>query len=151
MEPKDFISKYANSVKQACKDTGLFASVCLAQAALETGWGRAVKGNNLFGIKASGNTNKYWKGKYFIANTFEYIKGVRVNKQCAFRQYDSVVDGICDRNLLFLRNKRYANVLIAKTPEEQAKEIKKAGYATGLKYAEKLINIINKYNLKQFD
>lgn len=151
MEPKSFIERFANDVQDACRNTSIFASVCLAQAGLETGWGKAIKGNNMFGIKAKGKSNMYWKGDSFLSKTTEYINGKKVIMQCAFRKYDSIADSIRDRNLLFLQNKRYAKVLTSKTPEEQVKAIKEAGYATGLKYTETIISIINKYSLKQYD
>lgn len=151
MKPIDFIFKYVQSVKDACKGTGLFPSVCLAQAALETGWGKAAIDNNMFGIKAKGTPNEYWKGGSKIVTTTEYIKGVKKTMQLSFRTYDTIEDSIRDHNRLLLTNKRYAKVLAASSPEEQARALQSAGYATDPGYAGKLISIIKTHNLKQFD
>lgn len=151
MTPIEFILEYAPCVKRACKGTGLFPSVCLAQAALETGWGKAAIGNNMFGIKAKGAPNEYWKGCSKIVTTTEYIRGVKKTTQLSFRTYDTVEDSIRDHNRLLLTSKRYAKVLTASSPEEQAAALQSAGYATDPNYAGKLISIIKTHNLKQFD
>lgn len=146
----DFINKIAEPVQKACTDSAIFPSICIAQAILETGWGKASIGNNLFGIKATGKPNEYWDGSYVESPTYEYIKGVKTRVISKFRAYKSIEDSIKDHNRLF-SNKRYAQVLKSKTPEEQARAIKAGGYATDPKYAEKLISLITKYNLKQYD
>lgn len=151
MKPIDFILKYAQPVKDACENTGLFPSVCLAQAALETGWGKAAIDNNMFGIKAKGSPNEYWKGGSKIVTTTEYIKGVKKTMQLSFRTYDTVEDSIRDHNRLLLTSKRYAKVLAASSPEEQARALQSAGYATDPGYAGKLISIIKVHNFEQFD
>lgn len=151
MKPLEFILKYAGPVREACKGTKLFPSVCLAQAALETGWGKAAIDNNMFGIKATGSTNEYWHGEKKYVTTTEYINGIKKTMHLAFRAYDSAEDSIRDHNRLLLTSKRYAKVLQAETPEEQARAIKAAGYATDPKYADKLISIIVTHNLKQYD
>lgn len=146
----DFITKISAHIQMACKDTKIFPSVCIAQAILESGWGKASIGNNIFGIKATGKPNKYWDGSYKEVFTHEYVSGVKTTMRAKFRAYKTVEDSINDHNKLFTL-KRYADVLKAVTPEEQAKAIKKCGYATDPKYADKLINLITKYNLKQYD
>lgn len=146
----DFLRHVSAHVQAACADTPIFPSVCIAQAILETGWGKASLGNNLFGIKATGKTNAYWKGAWSYSWTYEYLNGARTRVRSKFRNYDTIEDSIRDHNLLFY-NKRYEPVLKATTPEEQAKAIKNCGYATDPSYAEKLINLIIKYNLKQYD
>lgn len=145
-----FIKLVCGAVQSACKGTPIFPSVCLAQAILETGWGKARRGNNLFGIKATGKPNEYWDGSAFVSPTVEYVNGVKIKVNSKFRAYKTLEDSIRDHNRLFY-NKRYASVLQANTPEAQAKAIKASGYATDPGYAEKLISLINKYNLKQYD
>lgn len=146
----EFITKIAPFVQSACAKSSIFPSVCIAQAILETGWGRASIGNNLFGVKATGTSNEYWDGSSVSSPTYEYINGVKTRVTSKFRAYKTIEDSIKDHNRLF-KAKRYDAVLKAKTPEEQAKAIKAGGYATDPKYAEKLINLINTYNLKQYD
>lgn len=153
MKPSDFLAKYAASFVIACQDTALFPSVKLAQAALESGWGKSVVGNNMFGIKASGQTSPYWHGASVTAGTSEYQNGSYVGTQSRFRKYDTISDGIRDHTWFLTHNQRYAKagVFTAKSPEEQARALQAAGYATDPGYANKLISIINSYNLKQYD
>lgn len=145
-----FILEILTPAQEACAGTKIYVSVCIAQAILETGWGKASVGNNLFGIKAAGKPNEYWDGSYLTLPTYEYIKGVKTQVYSKFRKYRTKADSIKDHNRLF-KNKRYAPVLVANNPEAQARAIQACGYATDPKYADKLITLINKYNLKQFE
>lgn len=151
MTPTEFINKFGNAFAVACLGTGLFPSVKLAQAALESGWGSKIAGNNLFGIKASGKTTPYWNGDYVTSRTSEYQNGGFVNQNSRFRKYLTVGDSVKDHTYFLQQYSRYANVFTAKTPEEQANALQAAGYATDPNYAGKLISIINTYNFKQFD
>lgn len=151
--PEKFILTFAPVFKKVCKGTPLFTSVKLAQAALETGWGKNfVNGaNNMFGIKATGKINRYWKGDKMLAGTREVYSGKNHNISDYFRKYDCLEDSIRDHSNLLLTESRYEAVRKAKTPEEQCKMIHACGYATDPRYANSLIKIINDYNLKQFD
>lgn len=151
MTPLEFIQKYKSSVMEACKGTPIFASVTLAQAALETGWGKAAIDNNMFGIKSTGNHTPFWDGRSKSVLTTEYVNGKKIHKYCSFRTYKTIADSVRDHNYLFLNNVRYKRVLEAKTPEEQCRMIKACGYATAPNYADTLISIIKKYNLTQYD
>lgn len=153
MTPSEFLSKYGDIFVIACQGTGLFPSVKLAQAALETGWGKSVVGNNLFGIKASGEKSPYWNGDTVTATTSEYRNGAYVPSVAQFRRYASLGDSIKDHTYFLQQNRRYKNagVFSASNPEEQAQALQRAGYATDSLYASKLINIINSHNLKQYD
>lgn len=147
----DFINSIGPHVKSACEGTPIFASVCLAQAILETGWGRAILGNNLFGIKATGSPNEYWHGAYKESYTYEYIGGVKTRVKSKFRDYEKIEDSVKDHNRLFLKSKRYTRVLFAKSYVEQAKAIQVCGYATDPGYANKLITLVKTYGLNKFD
>lgn len=153
LSPGDFIKTYGPTIIEATKDTPLFPSVKLAQAALETGWGEHVIGdaNNMFGIKATGSTNKYWDGSKVAATTDEVYNGERGQYQKEFRKYDSLRDSILDHSNLLLTSDRYAQVRDAKTPEEQAEALQRAGYATAPNYANQLISIINSNGFKSLD
>lgn len=137
----------------ACRDfPGLFPSVLLAQGILESGNGNsslAAKHNNHFGIKRGVG----WTGKVVSLNTKEVFDGRTVTIKDGFRVYDSAEQGFRDRNTFLKMNPRYqkAGVFDAPTPEEQAKRLKAAGYATDPHYAEKLIAIITSNHLHQFD
>lgn len=151
MTPSEFLRKFGNAFAVACLGTGLFPSVKLAQAALESGWGQYTAGNNLFGIKASGKHTPYWHGDYVTSRTSEYQNGGYVSQTSRFRKYATVGDSVKDHTFFLQHYGRYADVFKASTPEEQAKALQYAGYATDPNYSGKLISIINTYDLKQFD
>jgi len=155
MTQTDFIAKYEAAVISACAGSGIFPSVKMAQAALETGWGKSIEtgNNNMFGIKAQGVKTPYWSGNTIVANTREVIDGVSAQYNLAFRQYATVADSIRDHTYFLQSNPRYkANgVFAATTPEDQCRALQTAGYATDPNYAATLISLINGYNLKQLD
>lgn len=152
MTPTEFLSTYAPVAVLATAGTPLFPSITLAQAILESGWGKSsltTKHNNFFGIKAAGG----WQGKTVNMSTGEVFNGSKVTIKSDFRAYDSPLESFKDRVKFLTENTRYkANgVFDAQTPEEQAYALKRAGYATATNYAETLIGLINQYNLKQYD
>lgn len=153
MTPTEFKQKYGNDFAVSCLGSGLFPSVAIAQAAVESGWGKYVAGNNMFGIKATGDPSKFphWDGSYVTSRTSEFENGGYVRQTSRFRKYLTVGDSVKDRNWLLSHSDRYKSVIAAQTPEDQARAIKACGYATDPYYADKLISIINTYNLKQFD
>ncbi len=148
----DYIKKYSDTVIKASKGTGLFPSLFMAQAILESGDGQstlAATYNNHFGIKATPD----WKGKVVDMRTREVFDGKEVYIKDGFRWYDNAKDSFYDRVTFLKENSRYAanGVFSAKTPEEQANALQRAGYATSLNYAATLKWIINSYNLKELD
>lgn len=153
MTPREFLQKFGDTFVIACQGSGLFPSVKLAQAALESGWGKYTAGNNMFGIKASGDHSPYWHGDYVSSRTSEYVNGAYTGITGKFRKYATIGDSIKDHTYFLEQNKRYANagVFSAQTPEEQARALQRAGYATDPSYAGKLISIINQYNLREYD
>jgi flagellum-specific peptidoglycan hydrolase FlgJ len=148
-----FITKYKNPIVEATLHNDLFPSVVMAQAALESGWGKSIIGNNLFGIKANGETSPFWKGNRFISSTKEFFNGNYENQNSEFRSYASTSSSILDHSYFLYKNKRYTSngVFSATSPENQAKALQKAGYATDPSYSSKLIDIINQNNLKTLD
>ena len=148
----EFVEKYAPIAKIASKGTGLFPSVFMAQAILESGNGNsslATKGNNFFGIKA----DKSWTGPIVTMKTREVINGKEVYVDAPFRAYKNPTDSFLDRVNFLTSMSRYRNagVFIAPTPEAQAKALQKAGYATDPVYADLLIKLINQNDLKKYD
>lgn len=153
---EQFLNDYGLNMTIAAEDSGIFPSVMLAQAALESAWGQSGltrNGNALFGIKAFNQPSPYWKGKKYTANSKEYENGSYTNNQHSFRAYDSKMDSIRDYVWFLQHNPTYSKngVFTASSPEEQARALKAAGYATDPQYADKLISIINTYNLKKYD
>lgn len=142
MEPDNFINALWPIIEKVGIELNMsdvIKQVCLAQAALETGYGSSalmVKAHALFGIKAS----KTWKGKVYSAKTNEVYAGIEQTVSATFRAYDTVADSVRDYFKL-LQGKRYKEALTAKTVEDAVHIIVKGGYATDPKYAEKVINI----------
>jgi lysozyme len=153
MTPAEFVNTYGNAVINATLDNTLFPSVKLAQMALESSWGSKGIGNNMFGIKASGQLSPYWNGSAINQATHEVFNGATVSVSDYFRNYSSVEDSIKDHSYFLQTNPRYteAGVFSAATPEAQAKALQAAKYATDPEYSAKLIQIINKYNFKALD
>jgi flagellar protein FlgJ len=141
-----FHDKLRADAEEASKTTGIPAKFMIAQAALESGWGKHViahkdgsSSHNLFGIKATAG----WKGKVVEATTTEYIHGVARRKVEKFRAYDSYADSFKDYASLMRKNPRYEQVLAsAQDMNGFANGLQRAGYATDPRYAEKLTRII---------
>ncbi|WP_110665432.1 flagellar assembly peptidoglycan hydrolase FlgJ [Salinicola halophilus] len=144
----DFLTQLAGPAKKAEAASGVPAELILAQAALETGWGRreiptADGGNshNLFGIKAG----SHWRGATTDVGTTEYVSGRPVKMVDSFRVYDSYADAFTDYAKLIGDNPRYRDVVEARTPQGAAEAIQRAGYATDPRYAEKLGQIMRQF------
>jgi flagellum-specific peptidoglycan hydrolase FlgJ len=147
-----FISQISVQAIQACENTHLFPSLMIAQACLESNYGRSklsMLHHNYFGIKASAG----WKGKIVSYQTQEYVNKKLVTVKQSFRSYPDLQNGFADRVRFLQVNKRYTvhGVFNSKTPEEQALCFLEAGYATDPAYPQKLIRIIKQHNLKQYD
>ena len=151
MNKADFFKKLATAAPSNMH--GLYVSVMLAQAALESGYGTAWISKppyyNLFGIKADSS----WKGDRVNATTHEYVNGNKVQQKSDFRAYNNYRQSVKDYIKFLEDNSRYRKngVFDAKTPEQEAKALQAAGYATATNYANTLISIINSNNLKEYD
>ena len=151
MTNKEFIEKIAKYVKKYAYVYGIEVhSPIIAQAILESGWGKsrlASKYHNYFGLKC-GST---WKGKSVnMATKEEYKVGTLTNIRDNFRVYDSMdagVKGYFD----FINTKRYANLKGVKSPKEYIKRIKADGYATSSRYVDNVMRVIRDNNLTRFD
>jgi mannosyl-glycoprotein endo-beta-N-acetylglucosaminidase/stage II sporulation protein P len=146
---KVFIARMLFALDEIDDLGGFFKSVIIAQAAIESNWGRSAlssKYNNYFGIKAG----KSWKGKTVNMKTGEVFDGKNVTINSNFRVYDSLADSIRDRNRL-LRMPRYKAVEPADTPQKQAEAIKAAGYCTATNYVESIMATIKANGLTLYD
>lgn len=144
----EFVGRMGASAQAASKASGVPAPLILAQAALESGWGkreiRADDGTqsfNLFGIKA----DKGWKGATVETTTTEYVDGEPQKVRAKFRAYGSYEEAFTDYARFITRNPRYANVLATDDPAEAAHGLQRAGYATDPRYGEKLVRIMQKF------
>ncbi|MBP1925993.1 hypothetical protein J2Z76_001857 [Sedimentibacter acidaminivorans] len=134
--------------------TGMSAALQTAQAILETGWGQSVPvdkytgqfSNNLFGIKGKGTAGSV------TSNTWEEYNGVSFRIDDDFRAYNNVSESWEDHNALLLTKERYAPFRAVMFDSTQgAWALRRCGYATDSQYSIKLIDIINRYNLKELD
>tara|TARA_B100001175_G_scaffold172351_1_gene146275 strand:+ start:445 stop:1029 length:585 start_codon:yes stop_codon:yes gene_type:complete len=139
-----YIKKYAPAATKNMRFFKIPASITLAQGILESGYGEgtlAKKANNHFGIKC----HKGWKGKSITHDDDE--KG-----EC-FRSYKNPLKSYRDHSLFLVDRDRYSNLfsLNRKDYKGWASGLKAAGYATDPKYADKLISLIERFNLIRFD
>ena len=144
----NFVNRMGPSAQAASDATGVPAPLILAQAALESGWGkREVRGEdgtrsfNLFGIKA----DRSWKGPVVEAMTTEYVDGEPQRVRAKFRAYGSFEESFTDYARFLTRNPRYADVLNTDNAAEAAHGLQRAGYATDPQYGHKLVRIMQKF------
>jgi flagellar protein FlgJ len=142
---EQFVLRMLPAAERASQASGVPAQLIMAQAALESGWGRreirTEAGNasyNLFGIKADRN----WKGAVVEASTTEYVNGVAQKTRATFRAYGSYDEAFSDYAKFLTSNPRYANVLATQDPAEAAHGLQRAGYASDPQYGGKLVRIM---------
>ena len=148
MGQQEFIASLVPTAKEHHKKYNLFASVTIAQAALESAWGQSQlskKAYNLFGIKGTGPAG------FVEMETLEVVKGQNVIVKARFRKYHDYAECLEDRAQILTSLSRYRDVLDAGTAEEQCKALKDGGWATDPAYATKLIQIMNQHGLKKYD
>ena len=150
---EQFVKQLWPYAKQAANEIGVEPKVLLAQAALETGWGKSVidkadgkSSFNLFNIKA----DKSWKGSKTSVNTLEFVQGTAKKVRAGFRVYDSYQQSFQDYVQFLKSNPRYGEALKQTAdPEAYVKGLQQAGYATDPKYADKIMHIYNGKALTQ--
>lgn len=143
----EWVNQFGPVAQQDYSRTGIFASITMAQAIIESGWACSDIQNNLFGIKCSG-----YKTCTTVL-THEEVNGQSVATNASFRTYNNIAESIQDHSRFLQENSRYAQhgVFSSKSYQEQARSLKAAGYATSSVYAETLINTIESYNLDKWD
>lgn len=150
LPPAKFIALFGPVAQKSMKETGVPASVTLAQAILETGWGKSSIGNakNLFGIKGTGPAGKT------VVSTQECYDGTYVTIKDGFRMYHNWQESIDDHAKL-VSNGRYKAAWDAFQANHDAdafaRGIHQAGYATSPTYASNLISLMKQYNLYEWD
>lgn len=145
--PEQFVSSLMPVARQVAGETGISPRLMVAQAALETGWGRhMIEGEggqpsyNLFGIKA----DHRWQGDSVNIATTEYREGVPMSERAAFRAYPDYQSSFRDYVDFLESNPRYRAALeSADKPDQFAGHLQKAGYATDPDYAAKIRRIMN--------
>ncbi len=149
--PRAFVEKVWPQAVEASRATGIPARFLVAQAALETGWGKfelknadGTPSHNLFNIKAG----RSWSGDTVSTATTEYVNGAATRENARFRAYGSYADSFRDYANLIRNNPRYAAVVGQSDATAFARGLQAAGYATDPQYADKLARIINGNTLR---
>lgn len=159
MKPKEFVGTYYPFAKNAELKTGINAVAILAQAALESGWGKFAPNNMFFGIKDTDGVNENEQ----LLTTTEYSRSANLKFPVIlsivpvirngqkwfkyrvkdyFRKYDTPEHSFIDHSNFFIKNKRYSKALAVKSDAYKfIDEIAKAGYATSPDYANALKSI----------
>jgi hypothetical protein len=142
-----FLTKIAPTAQAVGRQWKIPPSVIIAQAALESGWGQAVKGNAYFGVKQGAST-----AESIAFTTHEVIEGQKVSMVDRFRTYRSM-EKATHAYAQFLRDTpRYQQALRdTSDPAKFAEALQHAGYATDPQYAAKLQQIIRRHQLTAYD
>ncbi len=149
---EDFVSRLWPHAQEAAAKLGVEPDALIAQAALETGWGKhQMKGgdgssaHNLFGIKA----DRRWQGDRVGHSTLEYENGVAVRKREPFRAYNGYRQSFLDYADFISSNPRYDKALRASGDSRAYfRELQAAGYATDPNYAKKLASILESEEMR---
>jgi peptidoglycan hydrolase FlgJ len=144
--PQEFVQALRPHAERAAATLGTRPEVLIAQAALETGWGRAMPrhedgspSHNLFGIKADSR----WDGERVAVQTMEFRDGLMQRERASFRSYDSLAQGFEDYVNFLRDNPRYQQALeAAGDGARYVRELQQAGYATDPEYADKINAIL---------
>lgn len=159
MTPKEFVQRYLPAAKEAQVETGISHIAILAQAALESGYGKVAPGFMFFGVKdtdgVNGNEQLLTTTEYSRSATAKFPNIISVTPVIRngqkwfkykikdyFRKYNSAAECFIDHSKFFLNNKRYAKALEVKGDYNKFIDaIAAAGYATDPNYASLLKSI----------
>ncbi|AQA18086.1 flagellar rod assembly protein/muramidase FlgJ [Halioglobus japonicus] len=144
--PDAFVDRITPYARSAARESGIPSELIVAQAILETGWGRrriersdGSDGHNIFGIKA----DPQWRGERVTVETHEYIGGRRAEVNARFRVYQSLQAAFQDYARIMGESDRYERVRAAESLDEAVQALSEAGYATDPAYADKLRALID--------
>lgn len=164
MTEKEFVEKIGPLASEDMAASGILASITVAQACLESGYGStelAVNANNLFGMKCSlsGNTwDSVWDGvsKYTKKTNEQKLDGTVYIITADFRKYPDILTSIKDHSCYLNgamngSRRRYEGLSGEKDYRKAAELIKAGGYATDIAYVDKLCSLIERWNLTQYD
>lgn len=160
---EEVLAEIGDLLTEDQKESGILASVSGAQLILESGGLQtelAQNANNCFGMKASlsGNTweGSVWDGSIYTKKTSEWDGEKYIEVVAPFRKYPDIKHSIADHSAYLLgamngNKKRYAGLAGCTDHKTAIQIIKNGGYATSPDYVQKLLNMIDKYDLKRFD
>lgn len=153
MTHEEFIERLLPHAQELQEGYGILPSIIVGQAILESNWGQselAAKYNNLFGIKAYGDQPKV------EMDTQEYFNEQWITIKGDFRVYDSWEESMDSHTMLFVNGvdwspEKYEKVLTAPNYKVAAQALQEAGYATDPGYANKIKEVIETYQLFEYD
>jgi hypothetical protein len=128
-------------IESVIRQSNVAPSIVIAQAIIESGWGKYADGNNYFGIKSFGATDSR-----LTKQTFEYVDNVRISCNANFRSYESLNLAI-EHHSIVLQNRFNIN----STDSYESALPKLSGYATDPQYISKCKYVIDRYNLHAID
>ncbi len=148
-----FLNAAAIAARQSAAVTGVPASVTVAQAILESDWGRSTlsqNANNYFGMKVMGTLGN--DGLVWMPTSEYDSSGQLYQTTSAFRAYKSLTDSMLDHDRLLQLASRYSGAMqVTRNPQRFAAMIAQEGYSTDPGYADKIVALMDKYNLYQLD
>jgi hypothetical protein len=148
-----FLDSAGGAARRDAALTHVPASVTVAQAILESDWGRsslAQDANNYFGMKVMGTLGN--DGVVYLPTSEYDDSGALHTSVSAFRAYKSLADSTADHDQLLATASRYASAMqVADDPRQFAAEIAQDGYSSDPDYADKLVDLMDRYNLYQLD
>lgn len=147
-QQQDFLAKIGPMAKADMEKTGILASLTIAQAICESGWGLSgltKVSNNLFGIKGAYN------GQSVLYKTQEWDGSKYVEIYDNFKLYPSWAESLADHSAMFLRLSRYQNLIGVTDYRTACRLVKEDGYATSPTYTQTLTNLIESYGLTVWD
>ncbi|WP_395344369.1 flagellar assembly peptidoglycan hydrolase FlgJ [Ningiella sp. W23] len=151
--PKAFVESLYPQAQAAAERLGISPKALIAQAAVETGWGKFMihegdgnNAHNLFGIKA----DKRWDGNKTAIDTLEFENNLPQKQQAVFRAYNNFSESLHDYVDFVRSNPRYEQAL-SKTdePKDYFRELQRAGYATDPNYADKIMSVYNSPTMRE--
>ncbi|MBL4606447.1 MAG: flagellar assembly peptidoglycan hydrolase FlgJ [Pseudomonadales bacterium] len=151
--PHSFMQNLLPLAEEAADEMGVDPKILIAQAALETGWGKHLinKPNgsssfNLFNIKAG----PHWQGETVTKDVVEYRGGISMQQQSQFRAYNSFDESFKDYVNFIKENPRYSQALEqSHSPEKYVQELHRAGYATDPAYSKKVTHVYHRMEAMQ--
>lgn len=151
---EEFVHTLRPFAERAAQSLGVDPSVLLAQAALETGWGKYVARDdrgassfNLFNIKA----DQRWEGSSVRVSTVEFRDGIAEREVASFRRYNTIGESFDDYVRFVKSQGRYEDALAAEDAENFVRELHRAGYATDPEYANKVLRLMQTDVIKSAD
>ncbi len=147
-----FLQQVVPAAQCSQREFGVPASITIAQAILESGWGKSaltVQANNFFGVKAAAHAAP---DTYEECPTYEYVDGHKTLEMADFARYPSPVESFAAHAALLAKAPRYKPAMdVRNTPAAFASKLQACGYSTNPEYAASLMTLVREFDLTQYD